>query len=290
MPLSTSRCGPVLALLLPASACVTPGFGPTTATYGALAPAEASTDAARTVASILWAHLAFVDEPRLGGADGVVMVFSREVDPLGVAAGSFSVVLADGRPVTPERAYVGPATEGDENRSVVLVGGFGHPTRNPPNHVMVVGLLHAEDGTVLRGLDREIRPFAEPDRVVRAEPMTVTERRCPGARQVIRTYWTDELRGVTAADLSRIRVELAGGGSATPIAFDDHPVEDGAARADNVLDLCVNDPRRARMLRIDANTFVDRAGHPSAEVAIAVAPPAATKPRTTSASRQSPQS
>lgn len=213
----------------------------------------------------------------LDGDDGLVLVFSVEVDPAGLEADRFSVVLADGRRVTPDRATLAPANESDENRTVLLSGDFGHPKRNPANHVMIVRLLHAEDGRVLQGLARDVSPLSTPGTIVRAELVDVGERTCEGARQAVRTYWTDVLRGVESDDLGHVHVVLEGGAKASPTRFDDHPVDLAEAAADNVLDLCLDSDEPARAVHVDAGAFTDLAGRPSREVNIRVTQPSNTR-------------
>lgn len=223
--------------------------------------------------SILSAHVGLREHESLDGDDGLVLVFSVELDPTGLEADRFSVVLADGRRVTPEGATLAPANESDENRTVLLIGDFGHLGKNPASHVMVVQLLHAEDGRVLQGLASEVSPFSTADAVVLAEPVPVGERTCQGARQAVRTYWTDLLRDVKSDDLARVRVLLEGGTKMSPTRFDDHPVDLAESRSDNVLDLCLATDEPARAVHVDAAAFTDAAGQPCREVNIRVTPP-----------------
>jgi hypothetical protein len=221
----------------------------------------------------LSAHVSFREDESPDGNDGLVVVFPVEIDPTSVEADRFSVVLADGRRVTPDRATLAPANEADENRTVLLIGDLGHPVRNPASHVMVVRLLHAEDGRVLRGLASDVSPLSEADAVVRAEPIPVGERTCQGARQVIRTYWTDLLGDVERDELTRVHVILEGGTKVSPTRFDDHPVDPAESGSDNVLDLCLDTDEPARTVHVDAAAFTDAAGRPTREVNIRVTRP-----------------
>jgi hypothetical protein len=223
--------------------------------------------------SLLSAHFGLREDQTLDGDDGLLLVFSVEIDPTGLSADRFSVVLADGRHVTPDRATLAPANESDENRTVLLVGSFGHPEKNPAKHVMIIRLLHAEDGRVLQGLASDISPLSAPGAIVRAEHVRTGKRTCEGAQQAVRTYWTDLLRGVEDEDLGHVHVVLEGGTKATPTRFDDHPVDLAEGGADNVLDLCLDMSAPARAVHVDAGTFTDAAGRPSREVNIQVAQP-----------------
>jgi hypothetical protein len=223
--------------------------------------------------AILSAHFALREDETLDGDDGLVLVFSAEIDPMGLRADRFSVVLADGRHMMPDRATLAPANESDENRTLLLVGGFGHPGKNPASHVMVIGLLHTEDGRVLQGLASDISPPSTPDAIVHAERVRPGERTCKGARQAVRTYWTDVLRGVRSDDLARVHVALEGGGKARPTRFGDHPVDLAEGGSDNVLDLCLDEDEPARAVHVDAGTFTDATGRPIREVNIQVSRP-----------------
>ena len=139
-------------------------------------------------------------------------------------------------------------------------------------HVAVVGPLWAEDGRSLRGLGAPVEPFAAGPRLVTAEVVTVGPGRCEGAALCVRTYWSDELRGVEADDLPRVRLGGDGAATRSPLRFDDHDAAYGEAGQDDVLDLCLDDPASPRRLSIEAGAFRGPAGHPSAAVELALAP------------------
>lgn len=220
-----------------------------------------------TAPTILSAHLARVDDPELGGRDGLLVVFDVELDAAAMQPRAFVVSRADAGPVFPTRAVLAPASEDDENRSVLLVGDFGDATaEHQPSHVAVLGPLYAEDGTSLQGLGASVVPFEAPPQVVAALALPPAPGHCEGAGQVLRTYWTDELRGVEPDDLARVRVRLDGGAVVSPVRFEDHATDHDEAGQDNVLDLCVDDPAPLRGLSIEAGAFRDVAGHASALV------------------------
>lgn len=234
--------------------------------------------------AILSAHAAFADDPGLGGLDGISIVFSEQIDAASLVPAFFSVVLQDGTLVTPKRALLAPADESDENRTVLLVGEFFHVVTpgaasereadaadEPavPSDVAVVGRLFSEAGRELEGLAAAIEAFVTPGRMVSAESLAASERACPGAAQVVRTYWVDPLRGVAIEDLGAIAIALEGGRTVAPVGFDDHDPghEDGQ---DNVLDLCLSATEAVRAVRIADGVFLDVAGHASAGGEIAV--------------------
>jgi hypothetical protein len=200
-----------------------------------------------------------------------VVVFDTEVDAASLQARAFAVVLADEEPVVPEAVTLAPASEDDENRTVLLVGELVAKGGAEPTHVVVVGPVWTEDGRRLRGLGAAVEPFAAGPRVVAAEVLAVAPGRCEGAAQRVRTYWSDELRGVEADDLPRVRVAGDGAAPRSPLRFDDHDAAHGEAGQDGVLDLCLDDRTAPRRLSIDAGAFRGPAGHPSAAVELALA-------------------
>lgn len=258
-----------IAALLALVACAAPRRHEPPVGYGAVVvpPPDADGQGGARRPTILSAHLA-IDEG--GDEDVLVVVFSTEVDPLGLEPHHFAVLLRDGRYSHPVRAVLAPANESDENRTVALIGDFGDAEDNPPTLVTVAGLVHAEDGAVLQGLGLEVRAFAEPGTIVHAERLAGSERACADAPHVIRTYWTDGLQGVTRDALPRIRVSTSGAEEVQPSAFDDHPVGGDERGADNVLDLCVDGEATPVRLQIPADVFTDPAGHPNAAVSIDV--------------------
>lgn len=221
------------------------------------------------VVAIVAARFSRDDDRIPSPADAIVVVFDRDIDAVSLVPHAFLVVEADGTRVLATEAVLAPASESDENRSVTLWGDFGDPLTNPPTDVIVVGMIYAEDGTPLLGAAAKVEPWDVGTRAVVAETIAPGPLRCPAARQVLRTYWSDQIRGVEAADLARVEIALGKGPARKPIGFDDH-VGDGDTSDDNVLDLCVDVDAPIVELRIAAGTFVDAAGHPSAAVQLPV--------------------
>jgi hypothetical protein len=206
--------------------------------------------------------------------DRMLLVFAVELDPLTIDPLRFGVLRADGRRVRPTRVFLAPADEGDENRSLTLVGNFGGAGA-PPVAVHVIGSLYAETGEPLQGLDANISSIAEPDRAIVAERVEPGPSRCPAARQVVRTYWTDALAQVGADDLAGISLRLADGRTLAPSEFDDQAVraEDAPGAGpidDNVLDLCVDSEVAVVHVHIGAGLFTDARGLPTAAADIAL--------------------
>ncbi len=223
-------------------------------------------------ASILSAHAAFEDAPAFENGDGIVVVFSTEVDASTLDPRFFLVIFEDGSRARPQRALLAPASESDENRTVLLVGDFGDPAERPPSDVMVTGPLYAERGAKLRGLVANIEAFDVQGRPVLAEHRPAADSQCAAGSEVVRTYWMDGLRGVAASDLPKIQLELDDGRSVAPTGFDDHRLDD-EAHEDNVLDLCAPGPEAVRSVAFEAGIFVDPADHPNAAARLAVVAP-----------------
>lgn len=234
-------------------------------------PTDATTSSALPP-TILSAHFARIDDPELGGHDGLLVVFDAQVDAAALQPRAFIVTRDDEGPAWPERAILAPASEDDENRTVLLVGELGD-AEHQPSHVSVWGSLFAEDGRSLKGLGAAVLPFAAPPQVVAAEVLAPAAGRCEGASQLVRTYWSDELRGVAPEDLAHVRVQAGDAAPASPTRFDDHALEHAEAGQDNVLDLCIDDPALLRHVWIDAGAFLDPAGHPSAAVELRLGEP-----------------
>lgn len=226
-------------------------------------------DALAPAASIVTARFSRDESRTPAAGDAIVVVFDREVDAVSLVPQAFLVVEADGTRVLASEAVLAPASESDENRSVTLWGDFGDPKQNPPTDVIVIGTIYAEDGAPLTGASAKVERWDLGTRAVSAETLAPNPSRCPAARQVLRTYWSDEIRGVEADDLARVEIAMGQGAARAPVGFDDH-AGDGDAIDDNVLDLCVDVDAPMLELRIPAGTFLDVAGHPSATVSLPV--------------------
>jgi hypothetical protein len=217
--------------------------------------------------TILSAHLARIDDPELGGKDGLVVVFDTEIDAAALRARAFAVMQADREPAPPEQATLAPASEDDENRTVLLVGELADAASGSgPTHVAVIGPLWAEDGRALEGLGAPVEPFAAGPRMVATEVLAAGPGRCEGAALLLRTYWSDELRGVEDQDRARVRIAVGTTKPVSPVRFEDHAAAYAEAGQDNVLDLCIDDPAPPRRVSVEAGAFGGPAGHASAAV------------------------
>ena len=111
--------------------------------------------------------------------------------------------------------------------------------------------------------------------MVHAVGLTPAVDRCEGSAGLVRTYWSDVLRGVEPEDLERIEVTV-GDRQIHPVGFDDHARDHGESGQDNVLDLCLDDGGPVVRVSIEGGTFRDAAGHASAAVQLEVANPASS--------------
>ena len=287
--------GPCLALAAALGCASTGSYG----AGGRYTPSEPAAPAAASQPKLVSAHLtrfgverepldqttrARMVEGDERSEDRILLVFADELDPLTVDPLVFGVLRADGRRVRPVRAFLAPADESDENRSVTLIGNFGRPEA-PPVAVHVLGSLFSEAGEELRGLDADISLPGEPDRLLIVERLEPGERRCPGAGQVLRTYWSDTLTDVGADDLAGITLRVADGRTFTPSEFDDQalredeqPCEQPFAAClgpsdDNVLDLCVAEAEPIVHVRVSAGLFRDPGGRETAAASVDLSSP-----------------
>jgi hypothetical protein len=251
------RCGSALAWLLPC-ACWQP-----TGRIDYVVPQPSR--APPPVAGILSAHFSRDAQRDHTAADAIVVVFDRELDASSLVGRAFMVVLSDGSRVRADAAVLAPASEADENRTVMLWGEFGAPEGPTPTDVVVIDRIWDEAGGPLLGASGKVSAYADGPRLVAVHGLGAPQSgACGGAGQVVRTYWSDEVDDVGDDDLPRIDVELADGRTVHPTGFDD-TVENGTdVGDDNVLDLCLAEAIEPRVLRIDAGVFAGPAGPRSA--------------------------
>jgi hypothetical protein len=223
---------------------------------------------------ILSAHLAHVRAAELGGKDGILVVFSEEVDPASLVPRMLLVVSTAGHRMPPERALLSPARRG-QTRTVLLIGDFTREEREPSD-VVIVGPLYSAGGVSMKGRSHPVDPPDAPRRVVSAERLPGDGTRCEGAPQVVRLYWNDRLRADDAVDLDAIRVWLRDGTELAPVGVDPAFASEPSARGNNVLDLCLIADSAAHRLRMDAGALHDAAGEPSLAVEVPVTNPPGT--------------
>ncbi|MEM6992947.1 MAG: hypothetical protein AAF721_20695 [Myxococcota bacterium] len=234
-------------------------------------PAPTAVAPAPVPPEILSAHFAIDNAPPLDGLDALPVVFSVELDAATVVPAYFLVARSDGSRARPKAAVLSPASESDENRTVLLVGEFGAPGKAAPTNVAVSGPVYSEEGQALRGLAAPVLAFETPPTIVFAESLAPAEGRCPEAKSVIRTYWSEGLRALAPEATAKLRVEIDGGQDVTPTGFDDHGAPGQDAGDDNVLDICVGHDARPLRLRVEAGVLADPAGHANEKLDVDVA-------------------
>lgn len=221
--------------------------------------------------------------------DGMPLVFSVEIEQSTLDPGDVRVVLSDGREVTPICATTGPASEENEDRTVLVAGDFGQASGVVPVSVEIAGDLLGEapgGGTVqLKGLKVSVTPFDAGPSILIAEmirsdelELEKTSQRmgescpAPATRQAIRLIWsggvTNNNRELNLPQLRFYEVQIVGADGKTewikPDAMGD--LNDW----DNNQDLCVDRDGTPKAVRVAADTVSDPAGHWNEEQEIVV--------------------
>jgi hypothetical protein len=233
------------------------------------APPSAATSPPR----IASARLVDVSAPELGGRDGILVVFTEEVDPATLVPSMLLVVSKAGHRMPPDRALLSPARLG-QTRTVLLVGDFTREGREPSD-VIVVGRLYTTGGRSLRGVSQGVEPPETPRRVVIAQRLPGDGTRCGGAKQIVRTYWSAPLEPGAPIDREAVRVWLRDGTALVPSGFDTASLDERSGRGSNVLDVCLDADSAAHRLRMGAGILRDAADRPSLEVEIPIGDPPA---------------
>lgn len=218
----------------------------------------------------------------------VYLVFSVEVDPTTLDPEHFVVSLGDGRRRRPARVLLTAASEGDENRTLILAIERPEGAEEVrPLAVTITGPVFGEGGEVLGGLAAEIDEASRPPRLVYAVREAAAEGACAGSAQAIRTFWSVPLDSGAALDLAAVALTLDDSAIVHPTSVDDHGLrrgqvggqgdgrEGGAFQGDdNVVDFCVDATTPAKHVAVEGDLFRDHFGLASAagEVAVQRAP------------------
>jgi hypothetical protein len=194
------------------------------------------------------------------------LVFSRPLDPAGLAPGRFVVLYDDGTRRVPLAARLAPASERDELRALELV--LASPVR-PLLSVTIVGKLHDADGRDLDGLAADVAPTTAPPAPVAAERLPAGLPECPG-EQVVRVWWSAPV----AAGPAPARLQLRGGATlpaarladvtCTPAVRIGDPAAACDVADDSVIDFCFPPGDAAAAIDLPADAARDRQGLPSA--------------------------
>lgn len=193
------------------------------------------------------------------------VVFSRPLDPAGLAPGRFVVLTDEGTRRVPFAARLAPASERDELRALELV--VPAPARNLLS-VTVAGQLFDADGRDLEGLAADVTPSSAPPVPVAADRVEGGLPECPG-EHVLRVWWSVPVQPGPAP----ARLQLRAGGSLTPTHLADlacKPIDrlESASPGcdvedDNVIDLCFAPAGAPLSLELPPDAARDRQGRPS---------------------------
>jgi len=265
------RLAAALAAVILAGCYVAPGERPgrhSTATPDPVAPFAVGPPTA-----LLAAHAqpaSAVDRDYALPVVGVVyVVFSRSVDPVSLAPNRFVLALPNGQRVSPVGAFLGPAQERDEHRTVELLLADTRKDRDKPPlepiSVTVTGLVHDVDGRELEGMSADVAPQARPVFAVQAVAMA-TATTCRGYDHAVRVYWSAPIRRPEAAPAPQ--VAFLEGMQVPPHGVDD--VDEPGD--DNVIDYCLRGPGNLRWIDLPAGAVVDLRGVPAEKAGLVIQP------------------
>lgn len=194
------------------------------------------------------------------------VVFSRPLDPIGLAPGRFVTLADNGTRRVPVAARLAPASEKDELRALELV--LAAPERLVLS-VTVIGQLFDAEGRDIEGLSADVAPVNAAPVPVAAERMA-SGTACPGAH-ALRVWWSVPV----AAGQGAARIVLRDGRVLAPDARGDLACPPGArltvaggptcdVEDDNVIDYCTAAGESAARIELDPGAARDRQGVQSA--------------------------
>ncbi len=202
-------------------------------------------------------------------ADGMPVVFERELEVKSVQAGDFRVKTKNGGATKVTCVTFMPAADEGEMRTVLLVGEFGNAKTDPPETVEIVGNVLSKDRQVnYKGATMAVTPLEAGPTIVhveRADPKQTPPRAgswgqgsgCPAsARVALRVTWAGGIRMKDGDELQPVeqrlyKVELSDGRTVIPSNVAD--LDDG----DNVHLLCFDLEVSPKRVSYPANVLVD---------------------------------
>lgn len=208
--------------------------------------------------------------PGAGGADGIAVVFSTELDPASLQAGDLRVLTRTGRSLTPSCVTLMPANDPGERRTALLVGDLGNHPADAPLRVQVVGHVLSQDRqSSFVGADLAVTPLPDGPSLVLAE--SADTQGCPAeTAQALRVVWSGGVRrpdGNEAGEAERLlyAVTLADTPTpVTPLALAD--LGDG----DNNYVLCLDVAGRPARVGFAAGGLEDPNGDVNGETSVAI--------------------
>ncbi len=226
-----------------------------------------------------------------GGADGMPVIFSHEVDIATLEPGDIRVTTQSGAVHTATCLTLAPADDPGELRTALLAGEYGGATDQPVT-VEITGNVLSLDGTVnFRGARVDVTPLEAGPSLVWAEIVPESQwdlggeattspwgggSRCPlGTAQIVRVTWNGGITkpgGDPADDRERQLYQVstvASDGSAADIApFALADLKDG----DNNHLLCLKTTDTVASVFFPAGYVTDPREDPNADTAIALSP------------------
>ena len=154
--------------------------------------------------------------PGAQGMDGMPVNFIFPIDASTLSASDFEVVDSLGNIYIPMCAFLAPANENGENRTVLLIGEFGTAVTNPPVEVRIVGDLFTTDTLSgesacseiinLNGITTtNVIPLADGPSLFFAQRIDGNLNECNSGTQTIQVAWnggvTPYISGDTESDL-----------------------------------------------------------------------------------------
>ncbi|MEO1175087.1 MAG: hypothetical protein AAFX94_23990, partial [Myxococcota bacterium] len=204
------------------------------------------------------------------GDEGMPVVTEIPVDPdEPLSPRAFLVITESGQPHRPTCATLEPASDPDENRTILLTGPMGDADDLPVS-VVVIGDVITVDGRNLRGAHSRVTLKEEGTSMVLAEaqPADAICTSLGSTAQLLLTFEggvTGPRGAVPGADeLADFTLFDAEGRAFDGLGFDD--LQDG----DNHLVLCVPGGVNPTRVRVEADTLFDPTNNPNPESEVPV--------------------
>lgn len=228
-----------------------------------------------------------------GRADGMPVIFDREIDVQTLQAGDFRVLTRSGRVGKITCVTLFPAIDDGELRTALLVGEFGSAQNDPPVSVEIVGNLYSASRSVnYKSAKVSVTPLEAGPALVLAQAVPPAQWQlgkkagigrgagsgCPNPTlQMVRAVWAGgvvKANGDEAGDaerlLYRVLLEKNDGSFQSVVPFALADLGDG----DNNHLLCLDVAGTPRKVSFPAGHLIDPRGdlNPATEISVAAAP------------------